>query len=160
MDQASLLTAVETILRIALGLRFLSSGLSNVRRWPSAVQNASLVFPFGGTFFGAVAVFLMVAGGIGLTAGLLTRLSASMIVLFLIPTLKIQWHWLRVLPATIEEVNHALPEEDVRSKFRLLARQAYHSHETGWQNNLVLLAVALFFTVRGATALALDLWLS
>jgi uncharacterized membrane protein YphA (DoxX/SURF4 family) len=159
MDQTSLLTAVETTLRIALGLRFLSSGLSNIRRWPNAVENANLVFPFGGTLFGAVAVFLMVAGGIGLTVGFLTRLAAFMIVLFLIPTLKIQRHWLRGLPATIEEVSHALPDGDVRSKFRLVARHAYHAHETGWQNNLVLMAVGLFFTVRGASALALDLWL-
>lgn len=160
MDPASLVIPVETLLRISLGLRFLYSGVGNVRRWPNAVENARLVFPFGATFFGFIAVFLMVAGGIGLTLGLQTRIAALMIVLFLIPTLKIQWHWVRSLPAIIEQVGNALPKQgDFRSKFQLLARHAYHSHETGWQNNLVLLVVALFYAVRGSTALGLDLWL-
>src|SRR3990172_5162082 len=114
MDDAFLIVAVETLLRITLGLRFLYSGLSNVRRWPNAVQNAKLVFPVGETFFGFIAVFLMVAGGIGLTLGLQTRIAAAMIALFLIPTLKIQWHWLRNLPAIIDEVNNALPQGELR----------------------------------------------
>lgn len=159
MDDAFLMVAVETILRITLGLRFLYSGLSNVRRWPNAVENAALVFPFGQTFFGFIAVLLMVGGGIGLTVGLMTRAAAAMIVLFLIPTLKIQWYWLRALPATIEEVNNAVPQEEIKKKIRLLARQAYHSHETGWQNNLLFLVVALFYCVRGSTAFGLDIWL-
>ncbi|MBI2998678.1 MAG: DoxX family protein [Deltaproteobacteria bacterium] len=158
MDDA-LTVAVETLLRITLGLRFLYSGLSNVRRWPNAVENARLVFPFGQTFFGFIAVLLMVGGGIGLTVGLMTRVAAFMIVLFLIPTLKIQWHWLRTLPVTIEEVNNAVPQEEIKKKIQLLARQAYHSHETGWQNNFLFLVVALFYCVRGATALGLDTWL-
>ena len=159
MDDAFLMVAVETILRITLGLRFLYSGLSNVRRWPNAVQNAKLVFPVGETFFGFIAVFLMVAGGIGLTLGLQTRIAAAMIALFLIPTLKIQWYWLRNLPAIIDEVNNALPQGELRGKFRMLATHAYHSHETGWQNNLLFLVVALLYTVRGSTALGLDVWL-
>ncbi|OGQ51518.1 MAG: hypothetical protein A3I10_04310 [Deltaproteobacteria bacterium RIFCSPLOWO2_02_FULL_57_26] len=159
MDDAFLIVAVETLLRITLGLRFLYSGLSNVRRWPNAVENAGLVFPFGQTFFGFIAVLLMVGGGIGLTLGLMTRVAAFMIVLFLIPTLRIQWYWLRTLPVTIEEVNNAVPQEEIKKKIQLLARQAYHSHETGWQNNLLFLVVALFYCVRGATALGLDIWL-
>lgn len=159
MDQASLVTIVETLLRVTLGLRFLYSGLSNVRRWPSAVENARLVFSVGETFFGFIGVFLMVAGGIGLILGLQTRIAAAMIVLFLIPTLKIQWYWLRSLPAITDEVNNALPQGELRTKLRLLARHAYHSHETGWQNNLLFLVVALLYCVRGSTALGLDIWL-
>lgn len=159
MDHAFLLAGVETILRITLGLRFLYSGLSNVRRWPSAVENAKLVFAFGQTFFGFIAIFFMVAGGIGLALGFQTRLAALMIVLFLIPTLKIQWHWLRALPATIEEINRALPQDEHRSKFRLLATHAYHAHETGWQNNLLFMIVALFYVVRGSAAFGIDNWL-
>ena len=156
MDQGFSLTLVETILRIVLGLRFLYSGVSNVRRWPNAVRNAEIVFPFGATFSGLIAIFLMVAGGLGLTLGFQTRLASLMIALFLIPTLKIQSHWLRTLPAMIDEVNNALPQEEFKKNFRLLARHAIHSHETGWQNNLLLLVVALLFSLRGSVAFGLD----
>lgn len=159
MDHALLMAGVETILRITLGLRFLYSGLSNVRRWPSAVENAKLVFAFGQSVFGFIAVFFMVAGGIGLTLGFQTQLAAFMIVLFLIPTLKIQGYWLRTLPATIEEINNALPQGEFQTKFRLLARHAYHAHETGWQNNLLFMVVALFYVARGSIAFGLDNWL-
>lgn len=159
MEPSFLLSAVETLLRIILGLRFLSSGLSNIRRWPDAVHNARLVFPFGETFLGFIAVFLMVAGGAGLALGFQTHLAALMIVLFLIPTFPIQRHWLRTTPAMIEEINSALPHEAARNQFRILARHAFHSHETGWQNNLVFLVVALFYAIRGSTAFGLDNWI-
>ena len=156
MDQTASLTLVETILRVALGLRFLYSGVRNVRRWPNAVRNAEIAFPFGATAFGFIAVIFMVAGGLGLALGFATRLAAVMIVLFLIPTLKIQRHWLRVLPPMIEDVNHALGQESQKIKFQLLARQAFHSHETGWQANLLMLLLALFFALRGSPAFGID----
>jgi uncharacterized membrane protein YphA (DoxX/SURF4 family) len=156
LDQATSLTLVETTLRIALGLRILHSGLSNVRRWPNAVRNAEIVFPFGATVFGFIAVFFMVAGGLGLALGLGTRLAALMIALFLIPTLKIQRHWLRALPSMIEDVGRALGQESQKTKFQLLARHAFHSHETAWQTNLLMLIVALFFLLRGSPAFGID----
>ena len=159
MEPSVLLSAVETLLRIILGLRFLSSGLSNIRRWPSAVDNARLVVPFGETFFGLVAVFLMVAGGIGLALGFHTQLAALMIVLFLIPTFPIHRHWLRTTPAMIEKIRGGLSDEETLNQFRLMARHAFHSHETGWQNNIVFLVVALFYAVRGSSALGLDNWI-
>ena len=156
MDQSALLPVIESLLRVLLGLRVLHSGISNVIRWPNPTKNTRLIFPFGVTFFAVVAVFLMVAGGLGLALGFQTRLAASMIALFLIPALKIQFYWLRELPAVIEEVNRAIPQEPINGKFRLLAKQAFHSHETGWQNNLVLLFAALFFALRGSVAFGLD----
>lgn len=156
MDQTVLLPVIESLLRVALGLRVLHSGVSNVLRWPNPTKNTRLIFPFGVTFFAVVAVFLMVAGGLGLALGFQTRLAASMIALFLITTLKIQFYWLRELPAVIEEVNRAVPGEQLNGKFRLLAKQALHSHETGWQNNLVLFLAALFFALRGSVAFGLD----
>ena len=156
MDQGVLLSVIETLLRVALGLRILHSGVSNVVRWPNPTKNTRLIFPFGATFFAVVAVFLMVAGGLGLALGFQTRPAAAMIALFLVPTLKIQFYWLRELPAVIEEVNRAVPEEPINGKFRLLAQQALHSHETGWKNNLVLLFAALFFALRGSVAFGLD----
>ncbi len=156
MDQAAALIVVEVILRIGLGLRFLNSGLSNIRRWPNPVKNTAIIFPFGATFFGAIAVFLMVGGGIGLLLGFMTRVAALMLALFLIPTLKIQRHWLKNLPAMIDEVDRAIAQGPAKSKFQLLAKQAFHSHQTGWQTNLLLLAVALFFALRGSVAFGLD----
>jgi uncharacterized membrane protein YphA (DoxX/SURF4 family) len=98
----------------------------------------------------------MVGGGLGLVLGLATRLSAAMIALFILPTFFIQRYWLGVLPAMIADVNRALPEETTKSKFQRLAKQAFHSHETGWQNNTVLLLLALFFAVRGSPAFGID----
>jgi uncharacterized membrane protein YphA (DoxX/SURF4 family) len=155
LDQATSLTLVETALRVALGLRILHSGLNNVRRWPNAARNAEIVFPFGAPVFGFIAVFFMVAGGLGLALGLGTRLAALMIALFLIPTLKIQRHWLRALPPIMEDVIRA-GQEASKSKLQLLAKQAFHSHETGWQNNLLLLILALFFVLRGSPAFGID----
>jgi uncharacterized membrane protein YphA (DoxX/SURF4 family) len=155
LDQGIALTIVETLLRITLGLRFLYSGVSNVRRWPNPVKNAAIVFPFGTTFFGAVAVVLMVGGGIGLLLGLATRAAALMIALFLVPTLQIQRHWLKTLPSIIDEVRGGVAES-ARPKMQLLARQAYHSHETAWQANIIFLLLALFFALRGSIALGLD----
>lgn len=75
MDQA-VLGFAESILRIGLGLRFLSSGLSNLVRWPNPVKNSQIVFrgfPQGlVTFFAAVAAALVVFGGAGLVLGFLT----------------------------------------------------------------------------------------
>jgi len=156
LDPAASLVVVETVLRIALGLRFLHSGVSNVRRWPNPVRNAEIIFPFGFKVFGFIAVFLMVAGGLGLALGFATRLAALMIALFLLPTFMIQRHWLGVLPSMIEDVNRGLADESRKSLFQRLAKQAFHSHETGWQNNLLMLIVALFFVVRGSPAFGID----
>ncbi|HEX9445685.1 MAG TPA: DoxX family membrane protein [Candidatus Binatia bacterium] len=156
MDTGTSLIAVETILRVGLGLRILASGVSNVRRWPNPVKNAAFVFPFGATFFGAAAVFLMVAGGLGLALGLATPVAASMIALFLVPTLLIQRHWLKTLPGMIGQVDRAIERDPERRTFQNIARQAFHSHESGWQDNLLLLILALFFALRGSAAFGLD----
>jgi hypothetical protein len=79
-----------------------------------------------------------------------------MIALFLLPTFMIQRHWLGVLPSMIEDVNRGLADESRKSLFQRLAKQAFHSHETGWQNNLLMLIVALFFAVRGSPAFGID----
>jgi uncharacterized membrane protein YphA (DoxX/SURF4 family) len=150
------LTVVEVLFRIVLGLRFLSSGLSNVRRWPNPVKNARLVFSFGQTFFGAVAVVLMAAGGAGLALGLFTQIAALMIIIFLIPTFKIQWHWLQLFPKTIERVGSAIADVGARDDFQVLAKHAIHAHEVGLQDNLVLLIAALFFALRGSAAFGID----
>jgi uncharacterized membrane protein YphA (DoxX/SURF4 family) len=155
LEHTAALIIIETLLRIALGLRFLYSGLSNVRRWPNPVRNAEIVFPFGTKFFGAVAVVLMVGGGVGLALGAATRAAAAMIALFLLPTLQIQYYWLRTLPGIVEDVRGATAEA-ARPKFQLIARHAYHSHETAWQANVLFMLMALYFVARGSIAFGLD----
>jgi uncharacterized membrane protein YphA (DoxX/SURF4 family) len=150
----------EAILRIVLGWRFLISGLSNVQRWPNPVQTASLLFPKGATFFGFVATFLMVVGGLGLAVGFQTPLCALMLVVFLIPTFNIHYYWLKVLPTMAPVIKNALTEEKALSYFQTFNRQAYHAHEVGIRDNLVLLAAAVYFLTRGSSAYGLDNWLS
>lgn len=160
MDQTTLVPAVEALLRVILGWRMLVSGLSNVRRWPNPVNTASILFPRGATFFGFVATFLMVVGGFGLAVGLQTPISALMIIIFLIPTFALHVHWLKVLPAMKPVVTGALSDEKAQNYFRSFDRQAYHAHEVGLRDNLVFVAAALYFLVRGSAAFGVDNWLS
>jgi len=138
----------------------LISGLSNIRRWPNPVNTASILFPRGATFFGAAATFLMVVGGLGVAAGIQTPIWAVMIVIFLIPTFALHWHWLKVLPAMVPVVTASLKEEKARNYFRSFDRQSYHAHEVGLRDNLVLVAAALYFAVRGSAAFGVDNWFS
>ncbi|HXG50397.1 MAG TPA: DoxX family protein [candidate division Zixibacteria bacterium] len=156
MDGASAILIAEAALRLVLGWRFLVSGLSNVRRWPNPVRTASLVFPRGATFFGAAATFLMLAGGLGVAAGFQTRISAAMLVVFLLPTFNVHYYWLKVLPAMAPAVANTLTDEKARDTFRVFHRQSYHAHEVGIRDNLVLLAAALYFALRGSAAYGLD----
>ena len=159
MDHLTLTLAAEALLRFILGWRMLISGLSNVRRWPNPVNTASILFPRGAAFFGFIATFLMVVGGFGLAAGMQTPICALMIIIFLIPTFALHAHWLKTLPAMAPVVKNALSAEKARSYFRSFDRQAYHAHEVGLRDNLVFVAAAFYFLVRGSAAFGLDNWL-
>jgi uncharacterized membrane protein YphA (DoxX/SURF4 family) len=146
----------EAFFRVVLGWRMLISGLSNVRRWPNPVNTASILFPRGAPFFGFVATFLMVVGGFGLAAGIQTPLSAVMIIIFLMPTFALHWHWLKVLPTMAPVVKAALKDDKAQNYFRSFDRQSYHAHEVGLRDNLVFLAGALYFAVRGSAGFGVD----
>ncbi len=156
MDQGTTLLIIESALRIVFGLRFLSSGISNVLRWPHATQTAKIVFPQGATFFGMLATALMVLGGSGLALGFQTPVAALMLIVFLFPTFQIHRHWLQVLPNTLKAVGESITNEEAKGQFQLIGRQAIHSHEVGWQTNIVLLVISLFFCARGSAAFGLD----
>jgi len=160
LDHSTLVIITEAILRVILGWRMLISGLSNVRRWPNPVNTASILFPKGATVFGFVATFLMVVGGFGLAAGIQTPISAVMIVIFLIPTFALHWHWLKVLPTMVPVVRAALQDEKAQNYFRSFDRQSYHSHEVGLRDNLVFVAAAIYFAARGSAGFGVDNWLS
>ncbi len=147
---------LEVLLRIALGLRLLGSGISNVRRWPHAVGTAKAVFKKGTKFFALMAVAFMVLGGFGVAVGLMTRVSALMIVLFLIPTFLVIRHHLRTYPQMQEKVLLALPGDGPMNDARRLGRAAIHASETSWQANLIFLLLALYFMVRGSVAFGVD----
>jgi uncharacterized membrane protein YphA (DoxX/SURF4 family) len=142
-----------------LGWRFLVSGLSNVRRWPNPVRTASILFPKGAGFFGLGATICMVVGGLGVALGLQTPVCAVMLIIFLIPTFAVHTHWLKVLPAMAPVVNAALTDKQARDTFGTFDRQAYHAHEVGNRDNLVLLAAAVYFAVRGSGPWGLDHWI-
>jgi uncharacterized membrane protein YphA (DoxX/SURF4 family) len=160
LEQSTLVVMSEAILRIILGWRMLISGLSNVRRWPNPVNTASILFPKGATFFGAVATFLMVVGGFGLAVGIQTPICAAMIVIFLLPTFALHWHWLKVLPTMAPAVKAALKDEKAQNYFRSFDRQSYHAHEVGLRDNLVFVAAAIYFVVRGSSGFGVDNWFS
>jgi len=150
----------EAALRVILGWRMLISGVSNVRRWPNAANTASILFPKGAAFFGIVATFLMVAGGFGVAAGIQTPVSALMIIVFLIPTFALHWHWLKVLPTMAPVVKNAIKNEKAQNYFRSFDRQSYHAHEVGLRDNLVFVAAAFYLAVRGSAGFGVDNWLS
>lgn len=156
MEHTTLMLIAEAVLRVILGWRFLISGLSNVGRWPNPVQTASILFPRGATFFGLVATLLMVVGGLGVAAGVQTPLCSAMVIIFLIPTFVLHSYWLKVLPTMAPVVKAALNDEKAQNYFRSFDRQSYHAHEVGIRDNLVFLAAAVYFAVRGSTAFGLD----
>jgi len=156
LENSTAVLIAEAILRVILGWRFLISGLSNVRRWPNPVKTASILFPKGAAFFGFVATVLMVVGGLGVAAGFQTQIAAVMLIVFLIPTFSLHLYWLKVLPILVPVVKRALSDEQAQSYFRTFDRQSFHAHEVGLRDNLVFLAAAAFFTVRGSSAYGLD----
>jgi uncharacterized membrane protein YphA (DoxX/SURF4 family) len=160
LDPLTVLLLAEAALRVILGWRMLISGLSNVRRWPNPVNTASILFPKGATFFGSVATFLMVVGGFGLAAGIQTPISAVMIIIFLLPTFALHRHWLKVLPTMAQVVKSTIADEKAQNYFRSFDRQAYHAHEVGLRDNLVFVAAAVYFAVRGSSGFGIDNWLS
>jgi len=156
LEPASLVLVAETVLRIILGWRFLISGLSNIRRWPNPVRTASILFPKGAPFFGFVATVLMVVGGLGVAIGFQTQICSLMLIIFLIPTFNLHFYWLKVLPTMVPIVKSAIGDEKAQDYFRSFDRQSFHAHEVGLRDNLVFLAAALYFTVRGSGAYGLD----
>ncbi|HEY7220396.1 MAG TPA: DoxX family protein [Candidatus Binatia bacterium] len=160
MEQSTLVVFSEALLRLILGWRMLVSGLSNVRRWPNPVTTASILFPRGATFFGLVATFLMVVGGFGVAAGIQTPICAVMIVIFLVPTFGLHWHWLKVLPTMVPVVKAAINDGKAQNYFRFFDRQSYHAHEVGLRDNLVFVAAAIYFAVRGSAGFGVDNWFS
>ena len=161
LEHSTVVLFAEAALRIVLGWRMLISGLSNVRRWPNPVNTARILFPTGATFFGFIATLLMVVGGFGLAVGWQTSIAALMIIIFLLPTFALHWHWLKVLPSMARTVNDALKDhEKAENYFRSFDRQAYHAHEVGLRDNLVFVIGACYFAVRGSSGLGVDNWLS
>lgn len=158
LNTPTLVLVAEAILRVILGWRMLISGISNVARWPNPVNTASILFPKGATFFGFMATFLMVVGGFGLAAGIQTPICAVMIVVFLIPTFGLHWHWLKVLPTMVPVVKAAITDDKAQGYFRSFDRQSYHAHEVGLRDNLVFLIAAIYFAIKGSAAYGIDNW--
>jgi uncharacterized membrane protein YphA (DoxX/SURF4 family) len=150
----------ETVLRIILGWRFLISGLSNIRRWPNPVRTASILFSKGALVFGFIATVFMVVGGLGVAIGFQTQICSLMLIIFLIPTFGLHSYWLKVLPTMVPVVKSAIGDEKAQNYFRTFDRQSFHAHEVGVRDNLVFLAAAIFFVVRGSGAYGLDHWLN
>jgi uncharacterized membrane protein YphA (DoxX/SURF4 family) len=146
----------EAVLRVILGWRFLISGLSNIRRWPNPVTTASILFPEGALFFGIVATVLMVVGGIGVAIGFQTPVCSLMLIIFLLPTFSLHFHWLKVLPTMVPLVKNAIGNEKAQNYFRTFDRQSFHAHEVGLRDNLVFLAATVYFMVRGSGGYGLD----
>lgn len=156
MEPTFLTPLAEACLRIILGWRFLISGLSNIRRWPNPVTTASILFPKGALFFGFVATLFMVVGGLGVAMGLQTPICSLMLIIFLIPTFGLHFHWLKVLPTLASVVKTAIDDEKAQKYFQTFDRQSFHAHEVGLRDNLVFLAAATYFAVRGSGAYGLD----
>jgi uncharacterized membrane protein YphA (DoxX/SURF4 family) len=156
LEPSNMTLFAEAILRVILGWRMLISGLSNVRRWPNPVDTARILFPNGAVFFGCAATFLMVVGGFGVAAGIQTPICAVMIIIFLIPTFFLHFYWLKVLPTMAPAVQSGLKDEQAKNYFQNFHRQAYHAHEVGIRDNLVFVAAAVYFAVRGSAAYGID----
>ena len=160
LEHLTLVGIAEAFLRVILGWRFLISGLSNVRRWPNPVNTASILFPAHAKLFGLIATVLMVVGGLGVATGFQTPIASTMLVVFLIPTFSVHYYWLKVLPTMAPTVKTSIADDKALGYFRNFERQAFHAHEVGIRDNLVLLAAVAYFAVRGSGAYGLDYLIS
>jgi len=156
LEYSTAVGIAEAFLRVILGWRFLISGLSNVRRWPNPVNTASILFARHTKLFGLIATVLMVGGGLGLAAGFQTPISSTMLFVFLIPTFSLHYYWLKVLPTMAPTVRNSIAGDQALGYFRNFERQAFHAHEVGIRDNLVLLAGVIYFAMRGSGAYGLD----
>ena len=147
---------VEVLLRIALGLRFLYSGVDNVRRWPSAVGTARAVFSKGTTVLAFIAVAFLVLGSIGLVLGYQTQIAALLIALFLIPTFRVQYVFLKTYPQLLKSLLSSIPEDGPMAEAQRLGRHAVHTSEVGWQTNVIFFLLSVYFILRGSVAFGLD----
>jgi uncharacterized membrane protein YphA (DoxX/SURF4 family) len=105
---------------------------------------------------GFIATVLMVVGGLGVAIGFQTQICSLMLIVFLIPTFNLHFYWLKVLPTMVPVVKNAIGDEKAQDYFRSFDRQSFHAHEVGLRDNLVFLAAALYFMVRGSGAYGLD----
>ena len=160
LEPTFLVSVTEAVLRIILGWRFLISGLSNIRRWPNPIRTASLLFPKGASVFGFIATMLMVLGGLGVAVGFQTQIASLMLIIFLIPTFALHFYWLKVLPTMAPVVKSAIGDPKALSYFQSFDRQSFHAHEVGLRDNLVFLAAAAYFAIRGAGGFGIDNLLS
>lgn len=103
-----------------------------------------------------MAVVLMTAGGLGLTLGVQTQLSAVMIAVFILPTFVIHVRWRRLFPAMVADLTRTVTDDDLRPQMQFIGKHAIHAHDVGWQDNLVFLVTALYFAVLSHTAFAID----
>jgi uncharacterized membrane protein YphA (DoxX/SURF4 family) len=53
-------------------------------------------------------------------------------------------------------VKTALKDDKAQNYFRSFDRQSYHAHEVGLRDNLVFVAAALYFAVKGSAAFSVD----
>ena len=147
---------VEVLLRIALGMRFLYSGVDNVRRWPSAIGTARSVFSRGAPILAFIAVAFLLLGSMGLALGYQTRIAALMIALFLIPTFLIQYNFLKTYPQLLKKLLSSIPEDGPMAEAKRLGGHAVHTSEVGWQTNVIFFLLSVYFILRGSVAFGLD----
>ncbi len=91
-----------------------------------------------------------------MAVGFQTQIGSLMLIIFLIPTFAVHFYWLKVLPTMAPVVKSAIGDEKAQDYFRSFDRQSFHAHEVGVRDNLVFLAAALYFMVRGSGTYALD----
>ena len=98
----------------------------------------------------------MVIGGLSVAIRFQTQICSLMLIIFLIPTFNLHFYWLKVLPTMVPVVKSAIGDEKAQDYFRSFDRQSFHAHEVGVRDNLVFLAAALYFAVRGSGTYGLD----
>ena len=156
MEPTSLTLIAEATLRIILGWRFLISGLSNIRRWPNPVTTASILFPRG-VFF-RLGCDCTHGGGRSRSSNRVSDLDLFAHADHLShPNIQPPFPLAeKVLPTLVPVVKSAISDEKAQDYFRTFDRQSFHAHEVGLRDNLVFLAAAVYFMVRGSGAYGLD----
>ena len=135
-------TSATTILRVVLGIVFFAHGAQKMLGWFGGYGFTGTMGYFTGTMhIPAVFAFLAIAaeffGALGLIVGLLTRVAAFGILTTMLVAVAM-----------------------VHSQFGFFANWSGTQKGEGYEYHLLVIAMCLFLTIRGAGALSVDQQLS
>ncbi len=139
-------TVALLVLRTTYGLLFLYTASTLVRDWRWTVNHTHILFGGMAKPFGAV--FLMTSGGLSMVLGYKEYIGGLLLITFLIPGTVIHSMEMRLALKMRDRIQNSISKEP-GDTLNELAWSAYAAHFSSALKNIVLIAVAVFFVLKG-----------